>query len=184
MNGFVVKNTTVLFAIILALDVSPARSQTPRQIFCATIANYLSNPPQAFISQRGRALESGTWESNLTYPNAACFLHLKSRASTITYDSSCVYNSRGATSYEALDWLSTMEVNTDDCTKRISGAGRQNDFEKTSYDDDDDDGSKTREIRWTAEENGATYVIRISYHESQSHRVYNAMVISYTTTPQ
>jgi hypothetical protein len=169
----------ILIASGLAAALSVAGSPAQSQDFCVPIANYFSNPPRAFIAQRGEQLGPGRWRSNLVYPNSSCFITLFNRRSGVTHDGRCQYN-YGASREEALGWLRTMEVNIDNCTRRISGTGG-NDFTKSSDTTTLDDGTVVRSVTWDADGGTESYQIEINFTQEPTGRVHNVMDISYTS---
>jgi hypothetical protein len=76
---------TRAFAVgaMLACTAEPARSQIDSQAFCALFAHYFTNPPSAFIAERGDQISAQKWKSNRDHPNASCTMSLTKRATHI-----------------------------------------------------------------------------------------------------
>ena len=156
----------------IAGSSGPAFSQVDSKTFCVLLAQYLTNPPSAFIAQRGQQTSDRKWKSKRDLPNASCTISLTKRA---THIAQCIFN-EGASAEVALSWYKTMESNVEEC---ISKLPEHSQYRRDISDFILKDGTKVMEIEW---ENTGPYAyssIEISRAVSPNGRRFTTMEFNY-----
>ncbi len=160
-------------AALIAWSSGPAFSQVDSETFCALLAQYLTNPPSAFITQRGQQISARKWKSKRDYPNASCTISLTKRATHITQ---CVFN-EGASAEVALSWYKAMESNVEECISKLPWRSQ---YRKDLSDFRLKDGTKVTEIEWENNSLGDAYSsIEISRAMSPNGRRFTTMEFNY-----
>ncbi len=158
-------------AFLALLFVVGSAEVARAQQVCSIIAHYFVNAPTGFINERGEQLGPGYWRSNLSYPNASCYI----RERNGRHSASCIINSGGSvetiTNYGKL-----VEHDVDSCLRQIPNGS---DYDK-DVDDDNENGVTSHTITWENDADDADYEIRLSGNKDNSDgHLYNSFSVSW-----
>lgn len=164
---------TLAVGTLIGLTFGSARSQVDSRTFCALLDHYFTDPPSAFINERGEQISAWKWKSNRDYPNARCTIGLTKRA---THIAQCKFN-EGASAEVALSWYKMMESNIEECISKRSEHGR---YRRDLSDFKLKDGTKVTETEWENNDLGDAYhSIEISTAISPNGRRFTSLEFNY-----